>query len=64
MIKLSKILLWLAQGETPLDRVVRGTAFRFMECVEWVLPGRRRMKRVLDKIVAEEELEMGIAKAG
>lgn len=54
MIRLSKFLLWLAQGETVLDRLVRGAAFRSVELVERLLPTRRRMRRELSRAWADE----------
>lgn len=55
MIKMSKVLLWLAQGKTPMGRVARGTAFRTIEVVEKVLPTRKRMQKRLDAVLADAE---------
>lgn len=53
MIKMSKTLLWLAQGKTPMDRFIRGLAFRIIELAEKVLPMRRSMRNRLNKVLAE-----------
>jgi hypothetical protein len=61
MIKMSKVLLWLAQGKTPMGRVARGMAFRSIEVVEKVLPTRRRMRKRLNTVLAEEADQAGLS---
>lgn len=57
MIKMSKILLWLAQGQTPVGRLTRGIAFRTIELVEMILPTRRRSRKKLNRVLADEASE-------
>ncbi|WRT68853.1 uncharacterized protein IL334_005834 [Kwoniella shivajii] len=55
LIKESKELLWLAQGETAMSYLVRGVVFWSLELGEKVSGRRRKLERELRKVIDNED---------